>query len=131
MVRTSDIHVGTTQPTEEMITNRERVVNLYAKGFPRFAAQQARLHNGSIHRRFDPEGELLIGHWDYRTGFASERLRQWYLEHPEAARRLSGIHKMGPDTGCDMKEHDALMEDLEHAWLRQSMYSRFFHSSAT
>lgn len=90
----------------------------YPEGFPRLAAQQTLAHNGSIHRRFEIEGELLITHCEYRVTFASERLFQWYTTHPEAGRRLSAGQRNEPGKPCNVEEHDILIEDLEKAWLR-------------
>ncbi len=99
-------------------STNESVVTRYPRGFPRLAVQQTQGHNGSIHRRFEPEGELLISYWEYRVAFAAKRLSEWHSKHPEACKRLSAGQKKVPVEACEMDEQDILVEEMEHAWFR-------------
>lgn len=90
----------------------------YPKGLLRLAAQQTEFHNGSIHRRFEQEGELLIHYWEYQVIFAASRVGEWHAKHPEAGRRAPTPVRQRSAEVCDGDEHHILLEELEYAWFR-------------
>lgn len=99
-------------------TNKCLTVNRLPKGFPRFVTQQTRVHNGSIQRRFERPGELLLCYTHYEVIFAEQRIYEYFLEHPDVCKRLTAGQRREPGKRCELEEIDALYEALERAYLR-------------
>lgn len=123
--RVSEFEDGTFQGDEvnKAYTNKCLTVNRLPKGIPRFVTQQTRVHNGSIQRRFERPGELLLFYTNYEVIFAEQRIYEYFSKHPDVCKRLSAGQRREPGKRCDMEEIDVLYEALEKAYHRHRLSS--------
>lgn len=76
------------------------------------------MDNGGIHRRFEPEGQEIIGYLEQKLAFQAEGLYQWKLHHPDITKRLSAGQKQQLGKTCELEEYDKMIDELSQTWYK-------------